>query len=182
MIDGRMRVWRETGQDRLNEECVQQREQFGGGSVMIWAGISEDGKTDLVVLEGGVTADVYINEILRPVVVPYAAAVGEGFYLMQDNATPHTARRTAAFLETEGIDTLEWPSRSPDLNPLENLWDGLKRSVNKRIKPDTTLQQLRRIIIREWDKLGQDDIRCFIRSMRRRVVAVIEANGGHTKY
>ena len=89
---------------------------------------------------------------------------------------------TAAFLEAEGIETLEWPSRSPDLKPLENLWDQHKRRVNKKIKADTILVGLRRIVINKWNGVEQGNIRSLIRSMRRRVAAVREANGGHTKY
>jgi hypothetical protein len=100
MVDGHIRVWRETG-ERLDEECIQEQEPFGGGSLMVWARISAEGNTDHVILKGGVTAQVYIDEVLRPVVVPYAAAVGEEFLLMQDNATPHTARITSDFLERE---------------------------------------------------------------------------------
>lgn len=181
MVDGRIRVWRETG-ERLDEECIQEQEPYGGGSLMVWAGISAEGKTDLIILRGGVTAQVYIDQVLRPVVVPYAAAVGDGFFLMQDNATPHTAAITTEFLETEGIETLDWPAKSPDLNPLEHLWDSMKRKVNKSIKPDTTLEGLRRILIRKWQGIDQGQIRGLIESMRRRILAVQDSDGGHTKY
>lgn len=149
---------------------------------MVWAGISAEGKTDLIILRGGVTAQVYIDQVLRPVVVPYAAAVGNGFKLMQDNARPHAAGITADFLETEGIETLDWPAKSPDLNPIEHLWDSLKKKVNKSIKPDTTLDGLQRILIRKWQAIDQAEIRGLIQSMRRRVIAVQESEGGHTKY
>ena len=48
---------------------------------MVWAGISAEGKTDLLILRGGVTAHVYVDQVLRPLVVPYAAAVDDGFFL-----------------------------------------------------------------------------------------------------
>lgn len=181
MVDGRIRVWRLVGEE-LDEECVAEVEPFGGGSIMVWGGISEGGKTDLVVVRGGMTADVYVDQVLRPIVVPYAAAVGPDFILMDDNATPHRAAMTNNFLDTEGIERLDWPPKSPDLNPLENLWDTLKRKVNKSITPETTLADLGRIVVRKWDAIDQQKVRRLIRGMRRRCNAVVESNGGHTKY
>ena len=128
------------------------------------------------------TATRYIDEVLHPIVVPYAAAVGDGFHLMHDNARPHVAALTREFLETEGVDTLDWPAKSPDLNPLEHLWDTLKRKANKAIKPDTTLEGLRRILLRKWRDIDQGKIRHLVQSMRRRIQAVIDSDGGHTKY
>lgn len=66
---------------------------------MVWGGISEEGKTDLIILRESINAKVYIDRVLRLVVVPYAAAVGDGFILMDDNASPHRAGITNAFLE-----------------------------------------------------------------------------------
>lgn len=149
---------------------------------MVWAGISLDGKTDVKVIRGGLNARRYVDEILQPEVIPYAAAIGERFVLMDDNATPHRARITNAFLEAEGITRLEWPSKSPDLNPIEHLWDHLKTRIDKHIRPTTTLAQLPRIIRRGWRALDQGRIRNLVNSMRRRCLAVIAAEGGHTRY
>ena len=67
--------------------CVAEHDRFGGGSVMVWAGISAQGKTDLHVIDNGtLTALRYVNEILDVYVRPYAGAVGENFILMDDNA------------------------------------------------------------------------------------------------
>ena len=70
--------------------CVAEHDRFGGGSVMVWAGISAQGKTDLHVIDNGtLTALRYVNEILDVYVRPYAGAVGENFILMDDNARAH---------------------------------------------------------------------------------------------
>ena len=90
-----------------------------GGSVMVWAGISAQGKTDLHVIDNGMlTALRYVNEILDVYVRPYAGAVGENFILMDDNARAHRARITDQYLEQATIVRMEWPARSPDLNPI----------------------------------------------------------------
>ncbi|KAK3519321.1 hypothetical protein QTP70_024525, partial [Hemibagrus guttatus] len=83
-----------------------------GQSVMVWGGISMEGRTDLYRLDNGtLTAIRYRHEILGPIVRTYAGAVGPGFLLVHDNARPHVARVRRQFLEDEGIDTTEWYAR-----------------------------------------------------------------------
>ena len=89
--DRRARVWRMPN-ERFAPVCVAEHDRFGGGSVMVWAGISAQGKTDLHVIDNGtLTALRYVNEILDVYVRPYAGAVGENFILMDDNARAHRA-------------------------------------------------------------------------------------------
>ena len=119
--DRRARLWRIPNDERFAPVCVAEHDRFGGGSVMVWAGISAQGKPDLHVIDNGtLTALRYVNEILDVYVRPYAGDVGENFILMDDNARAHRARITDQYLEQATIVRMEWPARSPDLNLIEH--------------------------------------------------------------
>ena len=65
------------------ELCIAEHDRYGGGSVMVWAGISAQGKTDLHVIDNGtLTAERYVTEILDVHVRPHAGAIGPDFILM----------------------------------------------------------------------------------------------------
>lgn len=157
---------------------------------MVWAGISLEAKTEIVFITGpgtrrnagGLTARRYIEEILANHVVPLAENIGDEFILMQDNARPHTARITKEYLEEAGISVMEWPARSPDLNPIEHLWDELKRRIRGRNPAPETLLQLREAIEEEWAGIPQDVVKKLIRSMKNRMTACRRARGGNTRY
>ncbi|GFV27941.1 uncharacterized protein TNCV_4522231 [Trichonephila clavipes] len=107
---------------RYHQSNTVERHSYRGGGILVWAGISLGGHTDLLVFHGGtVTGLRYRDEILDPYVRPYAAAIGNDFILMDDNARPHRARIVEEYLEDHGLERMEWPARSPDLNPIEHL-------------------------------------------------------------
>ncbi|GFY30991.1 transposable element Tcb2 transposase [Trichonephila clavipes] len=89
---GRLLIWREQ-RTRYHQSNTVERHSYRGGGILVWAGISLGGHTDLHVFHGGtVTGLRYRDEILDPYVRPYAAAIGNDFILMDDNARPHRAR------------------------------------------------------------------------------------------
>uniref|UniRef100_A0AAY5LCZ4 Tc1-like transposase DDE domain-containing protein n=1 Tax=Esox lucius TaxID=8010 RepID=A0AAY5LCZ4_ESOLU len=127
--DRRERVWRHSGEHYAACNIIW-HDRFGDGSVMVWGGISLEGRTDIHLLASDtLTAVGYREEILRPIIRPYAGAVAPGIHLMQDIAHPHVVRVCRQFLDDEGIDVIYWPSRPPDLNPIENLWGVMYRCI-----------------------------------------------------
>ena len=159
--------------ERFALVCVAEHDRFGGGSVMVWPGISAQGKTDLHVIDNGtLTALRYVNEIVDVYVRPYAGAEGENFILMDDNACAHRARITDQYLEQATIVRMEWPARSPDLNPIEHAWDMLQIAVSARPVQAASVQELRQALLEEWDQIPQYNIKRFISSMRRCCQAV----------
>ncbi|GFS54168.1 transposable element Tcb1 transposase [Trichonephila clavipes] len=88
-------------------------------------------RTDLhIIKSGSVTAVRYRDEVKESIVRLYAAAVGSTFHSMDDNARPHRADIVDDNLKCKGIARMAWPAYSLNLNPIENLWDALGRSVS----------------------------------------------------
>ena len=134
-----------------------------------------------VIGNGTLTAERYVNGILDVHVRPYAGAIGPDFILMDDNARAHRARITNRNLEQAAIVRLDWPVRSPDLNPIEHAWDMLQKAISSRQVQPATVRELREALI-EWAQLPQHKLRRLIGSMRRQCQAVINAHGHHTRY
>lgn len=178
--DGRLRIWRRDGH-RYSENCVLQANRFGGGSVMVWVGISTNHRTELVTVAGRLNAQTYVDTILREHVVPIFNAHRKLKLFQQDNARPHSAILTQRFLQAQRFGVLEWPSLSPDLSPIEHLWDELGRRVNRR-RGIRTVRELEDALKEEYAAIPQYLIAKLTRSMRGRVLECIAALGGHTRY
>lgn len=180
--DGRKRVYRRPG-ERYAACNLVQNVSFGGGSIMLWGGISWEGRTELVEIDIRMNGEYYINTILQEHVLPYIGFVGyDRFLLMHDNARAHAANIVAQYLNDVHITQLDWPPLSADLNPIEHLWDLLKRRIRARNPGPSTLLELRNALQEEWNNIPQEDIQNLIRSMPRRMEAVIRARGGNTRY
>ena len=147
---------------------------------MVWGGISHGLKPQLVVNDGNLTAARYRDEILRPHVIPVLQQ--HNLTLQQDYARPHVARICQVFLANNNVQPLDWPPYSPDLSPIEHLWDQLDRQVRQRQPPTATRAQLTTAFVEEWNNIPVKRINALMNSMTRRIRAMTRANGGHTRY
>ena len=99
---------------------------------------------------------------------------------MHDGAPCHRSKLVSQYLSKENVTVLEWPGNSPDLNPIENLWNNLKDKVAQR-QPSST-QALIQAIKEVWVKeISREYCENLVYSMPRRIQAVIENKGGITK-
>ena len=146
---------------------------------MVWRCISHDCKLDLVTIQGNLTCDQYIRDVLQPVVVPHFdnhPLTTRPVY-MDNNARPHRSRSVTAYLQSEAVISVPWPAMSPDFNPIEHIRDMLGRRIHAREPHVQNIRQLEAALHREWQQLSQQDTRRLIGGMKRRVEAVIQPRG-----
>lgn len=166
--------------EKVGAPIVKEKGQFGGGSVKIWAGISLHSKTQAVVVNQNLNPQWYQDLIIRPCVIPHVQA-NHRMVFMQDGAPCHTARTTREMLQRNNIRVLDWLPCFPDFNPIENLWDEMVRRI-RRLPGQQNLVQLQRDILNEWNSVPQIFLHNYFNSMRQRCLALIQSNGGHTRY
>ncbi|GFV56945.1 transposable element Tcb2 transposase [Trichonephila clavipes] len=117
----RILISRERG-SRNHPSNINERDRYGGRGVLVWGGIMFGSRTDLHIFDAGsVNGTRYCNEILLPYVRLSRVAMGLQFLFMDDNAPCHRTVAAEQLLESEDIERMDWPARSPDLNPIEHV-------------------------------------------------------------
>ncbi|GFT02107.1 transposable element Tc3 transposase [Trichonephila clavipes] len=172
--DNRVRVWRHPG-ERYNSPHTVLCHTARTAGVMVWGAIAYDSQSTLIVMRGTLKGQHYVDDILRPHVGPFLNGL-PGAIFQQDKARPHTARVAQDFLRYYQI--LPWPAQSPDLSPVEQVWDQLKRQMPSY----HSVHDLESAVQDLWAHLPQDNIRCLINSMPDHVAACIASGGGPTCY
>lgn len=176
--DGVKRVWRQPGEE-YKDKCVLPTVKHGGGSVMVWGCMSAAGTGELQFIEGTMNANMYCD-ILKQSMIPSLRRLGRRAVFQHDNDPKHTSKTTTALLKKLRVKVMDWPSMSPDLNPIEHLWGILKWKVEER--KVSNIHQLRDVVMEEWKRTPVATCEALVNSMPKRVKAVLENNGGHTKY
>ncbi|GFX62312.1 transposable element Tc3 transposase [Trichonephila clavipes] len=176
-------IWRAPG-TRYHQVNTIERHHYGGAGWLarVWGGIILGFRTDLHVQSVAMTGHIFRDVILEQHARLFRGAMGAEFLFMDDNALPHRANIVDECLQSEDITRMDWPAYSPDLNPIEHVWDMLGRRIAARQPPSTCLPELRRALLDEWCNIPQDQIDNLILSMPRRCKACIASSGRHTPY
>ena len=177
--DGRITV-RRTAKEAILPQCLQLMEIGNGGSLMIWGCLSFQGPGPLVKINSNFSGRAYIS-LLQDHAKPFLSTLDDDYIFMDDNSPLHRAKMVKNWWQSSGINKMEvWPAKSPDLNPIENIWASLKRKVSK--KRPRSLKELKSLIMEVWQTISGSEIEHLYNSMPKRIDAVIKANGGATKY
>ena len=121
------------------------------------------------------------TEVIRDHLVPFMISHRTKIF-MQDGAPCHRVRAVKDIMRENGWTMIDWPGNSPDLNPIENLWNFIKDNLEELYL--TKVDDLKREIVKYWCQVLNDTDYCqkVVASMPRRLQAVIDAGGSHTKY
>lgn len=188
--------------EELSEKNLKPSFKSGRTSISVFACITKGSRSELVLVRKrkakertsprdrlGLNAHQYATEIHKPVVIPFILAQGKSpdhIYLGADGAKWHYGGENKSLCEEVGYLQLPWPPNSPDLNPIENVWMLLKRQLRKRFslieqRPHSEAD-LFSAAQEEWALIAQDVIDSLVNSMPERLQAVLDADGGHTKW
>ena len=124
---------------------------------MVWAGVFLQHRTNIVFMNGNLTAARYQHEVLDTEVIPLLRN-HRGMQLLLDGAPAHRTRSITAYLNANKVNVVDYPlpSKSPDLNVVENIWDELNHRVRRTWAIPTSMNQLRANILYEWNNLPQN--------------------------
>ncbi|UYV65749.1 RBM47 [Cordylochernes scorpioides] len=128
--------------ERSNPAAIVERPTVRQRGIMVWGAIAYDSRSPLLRIQGTMTAQRYVDDVLRPVTLPYLQGM------------------------------LPWPPCSPDLSPIEHVWDIIGRRLHALPQPRSE-DELWQMVEREWRAIPQDAIRTLIDSLPRRVAACI---------
>jgi hypothetical protein len=182
--DGLVWTWDKRDADRYKEKLVKGTVKHGGGKINIWGCMGWNGVGIAVEVEGMLTKEQYVDILSTalPQSIHKLGLRNTDFYFQQDNDPKHTSGHATNWFTEQDINVLDWPSQSPDLNPIEHLWVLLKIKLSQYKEPPKGTHQLWDRVAAEWDKIRVEECRRLIDSMPRRIQAILKAKGGNTKY
>jgi hypothetical protein len=181
--EGREYCWTKEG-DVLEGDQVKPTKKFGGGKLMVWGCITYEGVGFSCKVEGNMDAELY-SQILRDELmrsIEYYHLDHESVIFQQDGDSKHTSNMAQDTLIELGLEVMDWPAQSPDLNPIEHVWNHLKNELRAENRIFATRDDLWDGIQECMEPENRELCRNLIASMPRRVQAVINAKGGYTKY
>ena len=151
---------------------------------MVWGCMTTQGVGNLVRIDGTMNAELYC-QILQEDLMQSLEWYGldpQDIIFQQDGDPKHTAKITKQWLQNEEIEVLDWPPQSPDLSPVEHLWEEYKRRLSDYETIPSSMTELWERAEDVWNNIPQEKCAQLIATMPDRIAAVLKAKGGYTKY
>ena len=188
--------------EELEERNLKPSFKSGRTNIGVYAAMMHGGRTELILVRKrteeertskrdrlGLNAHQYATEIHQPYLIPFIETIDrapETIYMAADNASWHNGAENKQLQEDCGYQRLPWPPNSPDLNPIENAWAILKRALRKRFskveRRPHSAAELFQAAKEEWEMIPQETFDGWIQRIPERLQAVLDADGGHTKW
>ena len=147
------------------DKCIMPTVKHGDGNVMVWGCMNAAGVGELYFIEGNMNSKMYC-EILQQRMIPFLQKLGSRAVFQHDYDPKHTSMTTTALLKWLMVKVMEWPSMSPDLNPIEHLWGILKQKVE--VRKVSNICQLHNVVMEEWKSIPVATCEALVNSMPRR--------------
>ena len=181
--DGKQYYWKYPGEP-LKDHHIKPTMKFGGGSIMIWGCFTSRGVGSYCRIEGKMNAELYqqiLGKNLMDTIRAHKFAV-TNIIFQQDGDPKHTATSTKRWLRRNRVKVLDWPPQSPDLNPIEHLWNEVDRRLRHLPGQISSREDLWNKIQQIWQEIDIDTCTNLIHSMPERISDVIKARGGYTRW
>jgi len=179
---GQVFVRRPKGEALNPEYCVDQDPH--PEKVNVWGCFSGKGPGYCYIfnenMDGNMLKGILGTHLVESAELHFDVEHAEEWWFLQDNDPKHKSNLVRKWLFNNGIQCIDFPPYSPDLNPIENLWADLARRVEE-FQCDT-MEELQDIVAEEWKNTDRDLLRTLARSMPERCQAVIDAKGDHTRF
>jgi transposase len=186
--DGRQWVWVRSNEELQNHHC-KLTVKHGGGGIMLWSAITYAGVGWICRINGNMDKTLYqeiLEDDLEQTIAHTCEKLGlrrDQVIFQHDNDPKHTSKSVTAYLQEQSYKVMEWPSQSPDLNPIENMWSLLKRRLNDFESAPKGMEDLNERVTKVWyEQISPEECRKVIDSMPKRIAACIKAKGRWTKY
>ena len=183
--DRKIYVWRKAD-EKFNRDCLgveDARSPRAGISAMFWGCLSIDGVGTITEVDGNINSAKYISVLdtnLWPVITKNF--LNKPWILQEDNCPVHRSAMTTDWKTQQSIETLTWPSQSPDINIIENVWRMIKIRLERRLEDISNRADLIRVVKEIWEDINSEDIISLYESIPKRIEAVIKSKGYITKY
>ena len=171
---------RRRADEALEPDTIQPYSAFSK-SILIWGAISyDDGVGPLAKLDSTMGAEEYLQIIRYRIGRYYPDLYNHKKIYQQDNATPHTSDLVKDWFEEKDIRIFNWPSASPDINIMEDVWNLIKFKVKGIVYKN--VDELWKDLTKIWRSITLEEIRNLYESLPRRIEALYNSHGEHTKY